>query len=90
MSYLPNIPDIGRVFTPDQIADFRRTFDSITAGRAVKLIRVSELGEVMRYIGFSPDEVEIQVCFSAPPNIPTPFSSFPFGELCSPLPIRLS
>jgi Ca2+-binding EF-hand superfamily protein len=52
--------DIYRLFTPEQIVDFRRTFDSLTQNRTLKLIKVSELGEVMRYIGFSPDEVEIQ------------------------------
>ena len=61
MSHLvPNIPDISRTFTAEQIIDFKRTFDSVTSNRSVKLIRVAELGEVMRYIGFSPDEVEIQ------------------------------
>lgn len=52
--------ELYRVFTAEQIADFRRTFDSITANRQLKLIKVSELGEILRYIGFSPDQVEIQ------------------------------
>lgn len=52
--------NIHRIFTAEQIADFRRTFDAITANRPLKLLKVSELGDVLRYLGHSPDEVEIQ------------------------------
>eukprot|EP00461_Guttulinopsis_vulgaris_P004670 UN04672 len=57
---LQNIPDLDRIFTEDQIRQFRETFDSITRGRQARLIRVEELGDVMRAMGFSPDEVELQ------------------------------
>ena len=52
--------DLFKMFTVEQIQSFRRAFDTIAENHPSKVVGVSDLGEILRLLGFSPDELEIQ------------------------------